>query len=81
MSKPGSESRLERSERYWHMAAEAFHASFMASRPEVKASFVRIAMAWATMANELERAEESWSADGPAFPRDPIRPRHQHLPK
>ena len=81
MSNAGSESRLERSERYWHMAAEAFHASFMAVRPEVKASFVRIAMAWATLANELERAEEAWSAGGPALPKDPIRRRHQHPPE
>ena len=81
MPEAGSGSRLERSERYWHMAAEAFHASFMASRPEVKASFVRIAMAWATLANELERAEESWSVNGAALPKDPIRPRQQHLPK
>ena len=78
-----SESRLQRSERYWNLAAEAFHSSFMASRPEMRTSFLRIAMAWATLANELERAEESafWSVDGPPAPKDPIRPRYQNLPK
>src|SRR5258705_11212401 len=69
------ETRLERSERYWHMAAETFHSSFMARTPDMRASFQRIALSWVAFANELEQAEFSrYGATGnPLPPQPPIR--------
>jgi hypothetical protein len=68
------ETRLERSERYWHMAAEAFHSSFMAKTAENSAIYQRIALAWAALANELEQAEFSrYGETGNSLPQPPIR--------
>jgi len=67
---------LERSERYWRMAAEAFHSAFMARNEETRSALMRVAMAWAALANELEEAEAAlYWASGRDLPRGtPIRP-------
>jgi hypothetical protein len=75
------ESRLDRSERYWHMASEAFHDSFEAKNEESKNAFLRIAMGWAALASALEAAEAEsyWATIGSTSPlRTPVRYGAEH---
>jgi len=74
---------LERSERYWRMAAEAFHSAFMARNEGTRSALMRVAMAWAALANELEEAEASlYWASGRDFPvGGPIRPNKTETPE
>ena len=79
MGKGVVESRLDRSERYWRYAAEAFHSSSVAKNGDMRGAYVRIAMSWAALADELEKAEAaSYGGTGKLPPPlEPIRPRHQ----
>jgi len=59
------ETPLERIARYWKKAAEAYRQACSAKSDEAKSLYIQMAMVWATLAHELERA--------PTMP-----PRHGH---
>jgi len=71
------ESRLDRSQRYWRYAAEAFHCSSATKNSDMRGAYVRIAMSWAALADELEKAEaaSSWGTGQLSPPLDPVRHR------
>ena len=45
----------ERVASYWKKAANAYKQACSADSPEAKALYMQIAMAWATLADEIER--------------------------
>ena len=46
----------ERAALYWKKAANAYKQACSAESPEAKKLYMQIAMAWATLADEMERA-------------------------
>jgi len=58
-----AETPIERSALYWKNSAKMYGQACSAESPEVKALFIQIAMAWATLADELERAHTEVSRE------------------
>jgi hypothetical protein len=53
----------ERAVRYWKKAARSYKQACSADNPETKKLYMQIAMAWATLASEMERAPSpGWDA-------------------
>ena len=52
--------------RYWKKAARMYSLACSAEAPEVKGLYMRVAMSWAAMANELERGTITGQAAGSA---------------
>lgn len=46
----------ERAALYWKKAANAYKQACSAESPEAKSLYMQIAMAWATLADEMERS-------------------------
>jgi len=59
----------ERAAFYWKKAANAYQQACHAESPEAKKLYMQIAMAWATLADEMERSPV------------PVRQIRQHYPK
>ena len=57
------ETLAERSARYWKKAATLYHQACTSEAPEVRAMYMEMAMAWAAMATELERAPVTLALD------------------
>jgi len=51
-----AETPVERSARYWKKAANCYHQACTCETFEVRAACIDMAMAWAALAAELERA-------------------------
>ena len=47
---------MERAAHYWKRAAEAYSRACEAESDEVKKLYIQVAMSWAALAHELERA-------------------------
>jgi hypothetical protein len=52
------EWRADRSSRYWKKASEFYRQACNASSEETKALYMQVAMAWAALADEVERPPE-----------------------
>jgi len=50
------EMKTERAARYWKRAAENYHEACTSKSYETRAIYIQVAMGWAALATDLERA-------------------------